>query len=86
MCGAFLWKSVLDPSQLGAECLPRYEDHSEVVPIVYTPDVLIMHSLLRHMVVSPVEPSPRTVPSGTLDDLDDGMEETQMKGQVNYTT
>ena len=39
--GAFLLgKSVLDPGQHGTERLPRLEDHSEIVPTAYTPDVL----------------------------------------------
>ena len=32
--------SDLDPGQHGAECLPRLEDHFEVVLTSYTPDVL----------------------------------------------
>ena len=39
--GAFLLgKSVLDPGQHGAKCLPRLEDHSEIVLTACMPDVL----------------------------------------------
>ena len=39
--GAFLLgKFVLDPDQHGVERLSRLEDHSEVVPTAYMPDVL----------------------------------------------